>query len=339
MGDVMTNGQSIGFGKILWVVLLAVTANAPAFAQPNPYVEVEDWLEPPEGRAMGAVSSVYTDADGNLWLAERCGQNSCVGRDEYSPIHVYEPSGRWIRSLGKGLLAWPHGIYVDPDGNVWVTDARSDGSRGHQVFKLSPDGNILMTLGEAGVAGDEPHQFDGPTDVVVAANGDVFVTDGHEPESNNRVLKYSADGRFITSWGGTGSEPSQFRVPHMIAMDSTGRLFVADRSNGRVQIFDQEGTFLEEWRQFGRATGLYIAEDDTIYVSDNQSDARRNPGWVRGIRIGNTADGLVDAFIPIPNFDPSVSAAVGAHGLAANADGEIFGGEVGATTVRKYVRR
>lgn len=335
----MKKAQSIDFVRMLCVVLLAVTANSAAVAQPNPYVEVADWLEPPEGRAMGAVSSVYTDPDGNLWLAERCGQNSCVGRDEFSPIHVYEPSGRWIRSLGKGLLAWPHGIYVDPDGNVWVTDARNDESRGHQVFKLSPDGDILMILGEAGVAGDGPYQFDGPTDVVVAANGDVFITDGHEPESNNRVLKYSADGRFITSWGGTGSEPGQFLVPHMIAMDSTGRLFVADRSNGRVQIFDQEGTFLDEWRQFGRATGLYIAQDDTIYVSDNQSDATRNPGWVRGIRIGNTADGVVDAFIPIPNFDPSVSAAVGAHGLSANVAGEIFGGEVGATTVRKYVRR
>ena len=335
----MTNGRRISSGRLFGITLLALAAHATVLAQPNPYVEVPDWLEPPEGRAMGAVSSVYTDADGKLWLAERCGQNSCVDRNEYSPIHVYEPTGRWVRSLGKGLLAWPHGIYVDSDGNVWVTDARSDGERGHQVFKLSPAGDILMVLGQAGVAGNGDYQFDGPTDVVVAANGDVFITDGHEPESNNRVLKYSADGRFITSWGGTGSGPGQFLVPHMIAMDSTGRLFVADRSNGRVQIFDQEGTFLEEWRQFGRATGLYIAADDTIYVSDNQSDATRNPGWVRGIRIGSTADGIVTAFIPIPNFDPSISAAVGAHGLAANADGEIFGGEVGATTVRTYVRR
>ena len=335
----MRDWPSLQSGKLLGLAPMALAACALAQGQPNPYVEVADWLEPPEGRAMGAVSSVYTDADGNLWLAERCGQNSCVGRDEYSPIHVYEPSGRWIKSLGRGLLTWPHGIYVDADGNVWVTDARSDGSRGHQVFKLSPSGDILMALGEPGVAGSGDYQFDGPTDVVVAPNGDVFVTDGHEPQSNNRVLKYTSDGRFIMSWGGTGSAPGQFRVPHMIAMDSTGRLFVADRSNGRIQIFEQDGTFLDQWRQFGRATGLYIADDDTLYVSDNQSDATRNPGWVRGIRIGSTADGSVTAFIPISNFDPSVSAAVGAHGLAANAAGEIFGGEVGAMTVRKYVRR
>jgi hypothetical protein len=122
-------------------------------------------------------------------------------------------------------------------------------------------------------------------------------------------------------------------------MDSAGRLFVADRSNGRIQIFDQDGNYIDEWRQFGRATGLYITADDTIYVSDNQSDATRNPGWIRGIRVGDATDGTVDAFIPVPNFDPSISAAIGAHGIAANAAGEIFGAEVGATTVRKYVRR
>ena len=335
----MSRRRNLSLTLALNGLALAATGSGPASAQPNPYVEVPNWLEPPENRAMGAVSWAHTDADGNLWIVERCGQNTCVDRDEYSPIHVYEPSGRWIRSLGKGLFTWPHGIYIDRDGNIWVTDARGDGERGHQVFKLTPDGEILMTLGEAGVAGSDDYQFNGPTDVVVAPNGDVFVTDGHEPESNNRVLKFSADGEFIMSWGATGSGPGEFLVPHAIAMDSTGRLFVADRSNSRVQIFDQHGTFLEEWRQFGRATGLYIATDDMIYVSDNQSDTARNPGFVRGIRIGSTTDGVVSAFIPLPNFDPSVSAAVGAHGLTANEGGEIFGAEVGATTVRKYVLR
>ena len=322
---------------------LAVAALAAVWsavnAQPNPYVEANAWLGTPENRPMGAASSVYTDAAGNVWVAERCGENTCVGRDNYSPIHVFERDGRWVKSFGKGLFAWPHGIYVDPDGNVWVTDAGADGRRGHQVIKFTPDGEELMRLGEAGIAGDGPHQFDGPTDVVVAASGEIFVSDGHEPTSNNRVLKFTADGEFIMSWGGTGSGPGEFRVPHMLALDSRGRVFVADRSNGRIQIFDQDGRYIDEWRQFGRATGLYIASDDTLYVSDNQSDAARNPGWVRGIRVGSARDGAVAAFIPLPNFDPSISAAIGAHGLAANAFGEIFGAEVGATTVRKYVRR
>jgi DNA-binding beta-propeller fold protein YncE len=321
-------------------LLVAGLLVSPAtFAQTNPYTEVGDWLQAPEDRPMGAASSVYTDRDGNVWVAERCGQNSCIDRDDFSPIHVYDRNGRWIKSFGKGLLAWPHGIYVDADGNVWVTDAGADGRRGHQVIKLTPDGEELMRLGQAGVAGSGPHQFDGPTDVVVAPTGEIFVSDGHEPESNNRVLKFTADGELITTWGGTGSGSGQFRVPHMLAMDSAGRLFVADRSNGRIQIFDQDGNYIDEWRQFGRATGLYIGANDTIYVSDNQSDATRNPGWIRGIRVGDATDGTVDAFIPVPNFDPSISAAIGAHGIAANAAGEIFGAEVGATTVRKYVRR
>ncbi len=287
---------------------------------------------------MGAVSSVYTDADGNVWLAERCGANSCVDRDNYAPIHMYDASGRWIKSLGKGLLVWPHGIYVDASGNVWVTDGRGDGRRGHQAIKLSPDGEVLMRLGEAGIAGSGIHQFNGPTDVVVAANGDIFVSDGHEPESNNRIVKFSADGRYLMSFGTSGKAPGEFLVPHAIAIDSQGRLLVADRENGRVQVFDQEGRFSAEWPQFGRATGLYVGADDTLYVSDNQSNAVTNPGWVRGIRVGDARDGSIFAFIPDTAFDPDVSAATGAHGVAANAFGDIFGAEVGATTVRKYSR-
>lgn len=328
-----------GYSSLAIALTVVTAAPSGALAQPNPYLEVPDWIEPPENRALGAVSSAYTDAAGHIWIAERCGQNSCVGRDDLAPIHMYDGSGRWIKSFGRGLFAWPHGIYIDPAGNVWVTDARGDGRRGHQVIKFTADGEELMRLGEAGVAGTGPHRFDGPTDVVVAPTGEIFVSDGHEPESNNRIVKFSADGEFLMSWGRTGSAPGEFRVPHSIRLDSNGRLFVADRSNGRVQIFDQDGNFIEAWRQFGRATGLYIGADDAIYVSDNQSDATRNPGWVRGIRIGNTADGRVTAFVPIANFDPNVAEAVGAHGVTANAAGEIFGAEVGAMTVRRYVRR
>jgi DNA-binding beta-propeller fold protein YncE len=197
-----------------------------------------------------------------------------------------------------------------------------------------------MTLGEAGRPGDGPGQLDSPTAVVVAPDGAIFVTDGHEPESNNRVLKFSPQGQFLTSWGGTGTGPGQFRVPHAIAIDSQGRVIVADRDNARLQVFDQEGEFLAEWPQFGRATGLYIAADDAMVVSDNQSNAARNPGWPRGIYLGSARDGSIAAFIADADFfDPGVAAATGAHGVAANAAGEIFGAEVGTRTVRKYVRR
>jgi streptogramin lyase len=316
---------------------VAFCVAASCFAQPNPYETLAEWIDLPEGRKLGSASTVDVDRDGNVWVAERCGGNDCVGHADVAPIIVVDASGRAIRSFGAGLFAWPHGIHVDLEGNVWVTDARAGDGRGHQVSKFAPDGRVLLVLGEAGVAGDGPTRFNGPTDVVVAPNGDVFVTDGHEAESNNRVVKFSADGRFIEAWGGTGSEPGRFRVPHAIALDSQGRVFVADRDNNRLQIFDQDGRFLAEWTQFGRPSGLHIAADDTLYVSDNQSNDERHADWPRGIRVGSARDGSVAAFIPDPDFDPAQSQETGAHGVAADAHGAIYGAEVWSETVKKYV--
>ena len=309
-----------------------------AVAQENPYTELSSWAEPPS-RALGSVSWTHPDVDGNIWVVERCGQNSCVGRDGFAPIHMYDANGRWVRSFGEGMLVFPHGIYVDFDGNVWVTDGGAEGDRGHQVFKFSPEGSVLMTLGEAGLAGGGSDRFNAPTDVVVALNGDVFVADGHTADGNNRIVKFSRDGRFILSWGMTGSGPGEFLVPHALAIDSQGRIFVGDRDNNRIQIFDQDGELLEEWLAFGRPSGLFVSADDTIYVSDNTSNTQRNPGRQRGISVGDASDGSVDAFIPDSMFDPDNTAATGAHGVSANARGEIFGGEVGGQTVKQYIPR
>lgn len=335
----MSMFECTGPVTLVGICALVTVLSAVTHAQDNLYREVPNWIQPPSSRSLGSVSWAYPDSAGNIWIAERCGQNDCVGRDDFAPILSFDPSGRLTKSFGAGMFVWPHGIFVDSDGSIWVTDARGDGRRGHQVLKFSSDGEMLMSLGEAGVAGDGTSQFNGPTDVAVASNGDIFVSDGHETDSNNRVLKFSRDGKFLKSWGGTGSDAGEFDVPHALAMDSRGRLFVADRNNNRIQIFDQEGVFLEEWSQFGRATGLYIAADDTIFVSDNQSNTQRNPGWRRGIYVGSARDGSVTAFIPDPDFDPDNAEATGAHGLCANAAGEIFGADVGAETLRKYVLR
>lgn len=311
-----------------------------AAAQPNPYRSVPDWIRWAQpGRVLGSVSSVDVDARGNVWIAERCGQNSCVGREGIAPIIELDSEGRFEREFGAGLFVWPHGIHVDVDGNVWVTDGRADGARGMQVFKFAPDGRLLMTLGEAGVSGARHDQFSGPTDVVVAPNGDIFVTDGHEPDSNNRVVKFDSAGRFLMAWGTTGRANGEFLVPHAIAMDSRGRIFVADRDNNRIQIFTQDGTFLDAWTQFGRPSGIHIAADDTLYVSDNQSNDERNPGVMRGIRIGSARDGSVEAFIPDPDFDPGQAQETSAHGISADAGGTVYGAEVWSQTLRKYVRR
>jgi len=323
----------------LAAVALAVLVAACSGKQlPNPYRTVSDWMTVPAGRTLGSISMVDVAPNGTLWIAERCGANDCLPNGDVDPILHVAANGQWLGAFGAGLFAWPHGIYVDAAGNIWVTDARGGDDRGHQVIKFAADGRELMRLGTSAHAGDGPTHFNGPTDVVVAPNGSVFVSDGHEPMSNNRIVKFAADGTYIKEWGGSGSAPGQFLVPHALALDSQGRLFVADRDNNRIQIFDQDGKFLEQWTQFGRPSGLHITADDTLYVSDNQSNDERHKGWPRGIYVGSAKDGSVRAFIPDPEFDPARAQETGAHGLAAAADGTIYGAEVYSQSVKKYVR-
>jgi DNA-binding beta-propeller fold protein YncE len=322
----------------LTVALAALLTGCGADGLPNPYRTETGWMKAPAGRTLGSMSMIDVAPNGTLWIAERCGANDCLPNGDVEPILHVAANGEWLGAFGAGLFAWPHGIYVDANGDIWVTDARGGDDRGHQVIKFAADGRELMRLGTSAHAGDGPTHFDGPTDVVIAPNGDVFVSDGHEAMSNNRIVKFTADGRYIKEWGGSGSAPGQFLVPHALALDSAGRLFVADRDNNRIQIFDLDGNFLDQWTQFGRPSGIHISADDTLYVSDNQSNEERHPGWRRGIYVGSAKDGSVRAFIPDPEFDPARAQETGAHGLAADAAGTIYGAEVYSQSVKKYVR-
>ena len=317
---------------------IAVLTASLAQSQPNPYSEETRWADFAGHPHPGNVSGVaLDDAAERVWIAARCGANDCSGNTTHSPIIALDvATGRPQAAFGAGQFVWPHAVHVDREGNVWVTDGRAADGRGLQVIKYAPDGRELMRLGQAGVAGDGTNQFSGPTDVAVAEDGSVYVTDGHEPDSNHRVMKFSAAGEFLFSFGGFGSGPGQFSVPHAIAIDSQGRVFVADRDNNRVQIFDSQGTFIDQWTQFGRPSGIAIAADDTLYVSDNQSNATRNPSVARGIRIGDAVTGEVRAFIPDPEFDPAREQETSAHGLAVDAAGNVYGAEVWGQTVRKY---
>ena len=328
------------------LLLLTAWAVAPAAAQmtaPNPYRAVEGvWAPLPGDRSWGATSGVYPTPDGRgIWVAERCGANSCVG-SELDPVMLFDLDGNLIRSFGQGSMAWPHGMFVDDEGNVWVTDAVGfrpvpDGW-GHVVHKFSPEGELLMTLGQRGVAGSGPDTFTKPSDVLVAPDGSIFVADGHDAGGNNRIVKFAPDGTFLMEWGSTGGEDGEFRDPHALAMDSQGRLFVGDRGNSRIQIFSQEGEHLATWTQFGRPSGLFIDEDDVLYAADSESNTARNPGWKRGIYIGSAATGWVTAFIPDPEPDPDNSGTSGAEGVAVDAEGNVYGAEVGPQMLRKYVQ-
>ncbi len=237
------------------------------------------------------------------------------------------------------MFVVPHGILVDRDGNVWATDSQGGGGKGQQVFKFSPEGKVLMTLGKAGVSGDGPDTFNRPSAVAIASNGDIFVADGHGGDSNARIVKFSKDGKFIKTWGKKGPGAGEFDAPHSLAFDSKGRLFVADRENHRIQIFSQDGEFLDQWKQFGQASGIFIDKNDVIYVADNESNSTRNPGFQRGIRIGSAKDGSVTAFIPDPEPDPDHTDSGAAEGVGADASGNIYGSEVVRKTVMKYVRK
>jgi len=204
--------------------------------------------------------------------------------------------------------------------------------------KFSPEGKVLTTLGVSGEAGSGPDHFNSPSDVAVAANGDVFIADGHNENGNNRIVKFSSAGKFVAAWGKSGWAPGEFHAIHAIAIDSRGRVFVGDRGNNRIQIFDQDGKSLAVWTQFGKPSGIFFDSKDQIYVADSESDDVQNPGWEMGIRIGDAKSGWVNAFIVYPWGDPRKTAGDGAEFVAVDKDGNIYGGEPNPKRLQKYVR-
>jgi len=331
---------AVRIGRITLTLVVAIVAvlallDGKASAQSNPYRLVDGWAKLSDGRTFGSVIAAAVDRNGDVWAFERCGGDTCAG-STVAPILQFDPSGKLLKSFGAGMFVYPHGFHVDGDGNVWATDGEGKGGKGYQVFKFSPEGRVLLTLGKAGISADAPDTFIYPSAVVVAPNGDIFVADGHNADTNGRIVKFSRDGKLIKSWGRKGSGPGEFGGLHAIAMDSKGRLFVGDRGNSRIQVFDQEGKFLEEWKQFGRPSGIFIDANDTIYVADSQSDEKVNRGFQKGIRIGSTSDGSVKIFIPVPG--PQDKPTVTTEGVAADARGNVYGAEANSNNLRKYAK-
>jgi len=338
--------QAIKF-LISAVMVAACTAVLAQSNANNPYQVIYHRGELPDGRPMGIVTGIQPDPDGmHLWIVERCSANQCAG-SSYHPIHKMDLAGNVVKSIGAGIFAWPHGFDMDAEGNLWVTegapagDARGEPGMalgiGHQVIKINQDGEVLMRLGVAGEPGDDASHFNGPAAVLVAPGGEIWVADGHRG-GNNRLLKFSQSGELLLELGGgidaLSRESSRFNDPHDLKMDSQGRLFVADRGNNRIQIFDQSGELLDIWTQFGRPSGIWIDANDRILVADGMSGEQWNRGWERGIRIGDAATGWVTEFIP----DYEVPTGSGIEFLATDAEGNIYAGQVGRQRFEKYIR-
>jgi DNA-binding beta-propeller fold protein YncE len=335
--------------SLVFVVFLAIALMTSASAQrataprndlPQPYRTTRDWGELPPGVKWAAVTAVEPAPDGTIYVVHRCFANSCAGRSE-APILKYNAQGKLLASWGAGMFVFPHGATVDASGHLWVTDARGENGKGHQVFEFDSNGRVLRTLGKAGVSGSGADAFDQPTDVVVAPSGEIFVTDSHRNGTNNRVVKFGRDGRYIKEWGRKGSGPGEMSEPHSIAIDSRGRLFVADRENNRIQIFDQDGRYVDEWRQFGRPSGIFITKDDTIYVADSESGpdtgAHEIAGVKKGIRIGSAKDGTVTAFIE--DSESTAPDHSGAEGVGVDAQGNVYGAVVRRQMLERHSRK
>jgi DNA-binding beta-propeller fold protein YncE len=257
------------------LVTTAINSNATLLARDGAFAFRVDaqWHTLPPSWSLVEVAAVATDAAGNVLVFNR-GQH---------PIVVFDRQGNFLRSWGEGLFVRPHGIYVDTSGHVYCTD-----DSGHCVRKFSPQGELLMTLGTPGVPCETGARtvdyrtieraagpFNFPTNLAVAPSGELYVTDGY---GNARVHRFSPDGQLIASWGEPGDAPSQFRVPHGIAIDTDGLVVVADRENSRLQWFSPSGEFIEEWRDIARPNDLAFDRDGNLYVAELGYRAGMFPG-------------------------------------------------------------
>ena len=306
---------------------------------PNPYQLVNDWTH--MSRPWAPTNNVFVDAKDNVWVMDRCDDKGCLGSSN-SPIWELSTDGKVLKNLGAGLFAFPHTVKPDADGNIWAIDGDARSGKGNQVFKFSPEGKLLLTLGKAGQSGKGTDVFDRPTGIAFAPNGDIFISEGHAPGfGNSRIMKFDRSGKFIKAFGHLGSGDGELKGPHVLAFDSQGRLFVADRSNSRVAVFDQDGKFIAAWKQFGRPSGIFIDRNDILYVSDSESEDApgkdtNNPGCKRGIRVGSARSGKVDFYIPPPPVsDPKLPPP---EGVSADSQGNIYAAAVPAKAVYKYVR-
>lgn len=327
----------------------------------NPYALNNAWYTMPKGRFLGGASAIDIDKDGtSVWIAERCGGWDLCAGVHTAPVIRFNAAGKITAQIGADMISYPHGLHIDKDGNVWVTDLQSNTDNaaragrgappnpppgsiktpaGAQVLKFTPQGKLLLRIGVPGVYGKDQTHLSQPSDVVTSpVTGEVFVSDVHDTQpANNRIVVFDKNGKYLREWpcdpGARGLDCS-----HGITMDSHGNIFSANRAGGTVDVFDPYGKVLHRWPQFGRATGVYIDKHDILYVSDSGSGA--GSGFLRGIHIGSAETGIVTAFIPDPWGQPSADNAMrgtsSPEGVTADKNGVVYASGVTPAGITRY---
>lgn len=310
---------------------------AEASAHSLGYRVVHGWPQLPAGELLGQVSGVGVDSRGTVIVFRRAQRSWLSSADTLTTDPIETPtvllfdgaSGQQLGAWGAGRFAMPHSLTVDGQDNVWVTDVAL-----HQVFKFTRNGALLLTLGERGVPGDDSVHFNRPTDVAVAPDGSFYVSDGYR---NSRVVRFSKEGRYLFAWGRKGSLPGEFNVPHGIARDAAGRVYVADRSNARIQVFDSAGHFLAEWKgpELGRPWAVRVGADGYLYVIDGGDQPTTPPDRARILKL-SLQGRVTDAFGRFGNYDGQF---VWPHSLAVAPDGTVYVGDVSTgMRVQKFTR-
>lgn len=305
---------------------------APPSYPPEPTVieYVVDPAWPKRSAELGpraAVPGVAIDAQDRIW---------CVERGEV-PVQVYSADGELLHSWGHGQFVGVHSIRLDSQGNVWITDFQA-----HVVKKFTPEGQPLLTLGTPGESGEDETHFYRPTDTAITPRGDVFVSDGY---GNRRVVHFDPQGKFVKAWGDYGSAPGQFVLPHMIVVDSRGVLYVADRNSGRIQLFDQQGRFLDSWNNLIMPWGLWMSPRDELWACGSSPQWWRKDGQYPPpkdqIFMRFSTDGGVQQLWTVPtgrDGQEQPGELNWLHCIAADSQGNLYAGDIQGKRLQKFVR-
>ena len=322
------------FARFLFVFTIFTATGGAEMTDEDGYAVLHGWPELPIGRTLGQATGVAVDSHNHVFVFHRAGRewsDSFPAEPiEASTVIVFDgETGEMVTEWGGNMFVMPHGLSIDAEDNVWLTDVGR-----HQVFKLSHDGEILLTLGEDRVPGADSKHFNLPTDVAVLEDGGFFVSDGY---ANTRVIKYSSEGQFQFQWGQKGSKEGQFDLPHGIAVDGESRVYVADRSNSRVQVFDREGSFVAQWKstEIGRPYAVAIGPDEKAFVIDGGDQPLEPPDRSRALKLSLNGE-VETTFGRFGNYDGQFLLG---HDIAVAKDGAVYVVDAWGMRVQKFLAK